>query len=866
VGLIAILLLTSRMQAPPILIEAAKPVRQKGSTGDDTKAAASSGHVLGSNWGSRPDHFAQYDFDLPKQISQARVTLRYAREFAGDTSLTFDIDGRSMPNGTAIIHPTGGWGDRSSDFRQVIVYLQGLMPGKHSLTVRPTPQPKIIPTHKLSPSPTLDLVGGRDDKNTLGHGRQVALYTGSPALFFYATQNLTDVFSAADGRTLAWYPDYSILTPGASSAGNVNLDLISIDETPVTNQQLLPDPEPRVNPVTEERQVCVTKDDVTVARYFFTNRSTKLTIFHTVNVTGDCRRSADFRGRPGGAKETKSLGNGVLMVDHHVFPEVLKQGLQIVVRGDRKPEKVDIGTPGAYRLTYVVEIPPNTTRSLTVACAIDRALPVAERNLSKALGEKDPLQENRDDWAAFYRNDVPSFTSSDRGLNEIYAFRWFLLMFSRAGGDLGYLKYPVDLEGRQAFQTYCCYSAPYMAFDLSWQTNPMAGFGQIANENFVAYDDGRYPWYATPATNRVPVDHESRTGQSAMPWAAWKFYQIHGRKDLLAKIYPGIKKNLEWWIADRDPDGNGLFTIADQMETGMDDLNHRWKNGKPKRYEAVDATSYAVLNLRAIADMARVLGHPQDAKRFGDYATKASRAMQTIMWDPQLQRFRDRNPDNGELSDYNSITTFYPMFAESMTFKNLPMIRRYLLNPKEFATPYPVPALSKADPEFDPVHRYWAGPTWPATNSHVVEGFADTAKQLDRSLLPAAAKLFKQTVALHLRPRADFYEHYNSLTGEPESGFRDYMHSWWVDTIIRHVAGMMPQDDGSLMIDPLPMGLKHFALRGAPYRGHRIDVLFNEGRKGLVVNSDRRLCLWAPSFEFGRTQVSLSAKALAGRK
>ena len=81
----------------------------------------------------------------------------------------------------------------------------------------------------------------------------------------------------------------------------------------------------------------------------------------------------------------------------------------------------------------------------------------------------------------------------------------------------------------------------------------------------VAYDDGRFPWYASPRTNHVPVDHESRTGCSLLPAAAWKFYEIHGRKDLLAQVYPGMAKNVRWWIKDRDPDEDGLFEIDHQL-------------------------------------------------------------------------------------------------------------------------------------------------------------------------------------------------------------------------------------------------------------------------------------------------------------
>ncbi len=849
---------------PTIVLEAAKPVQQQGSTGDDQKAGSSYGHVLGMNWGGHAGDYAEYVFEEPAPVAPALLTIRYARALAGDSHIQVSVDGR--PVGEVAIVSTGGWGDTAGQFTTATLVLPKLAAGQHHLRLTvPAPAAPQVPApaaaQMLAPVPVLDLVGHRSDKDTVGHGKNVALYTGSPSQFFYATQNMTDVFSAADGQTIQWFPDYVLVTPQGSAdsaAGNVDVDQLIIGAG-------MPPPSPKANTdgVFEQRQVCVTKSDVVVSRVFATN-TTSAPVVHRITVQGDCRGSADFRGGPGGKKTTERSGDTVLMTDANVFPDKLPQGLTMAIGGSLPPTNVDTTTPGAYTLNYDITVPPGQTRSAVFACAFDPVASRSSANLQAVLHQADPLTQNRRDWQNFYESQVPSFTSSDRGLDELYAFRWFLLLFSRAGGDLGYFHYPVDMEGRQAFQTYCCYSAPFMAFDLNWQDDAEAGFGQIANLPWVAYPDGRFPWYTTPETNRVPVQHASRTGQSLMPWAAWKFYQIHGRKDMIAQIYPGMRKDMDWWISDRDPDHSGLFRIDDQLETGMDDLHRRWKGPTPAAYQAIDATCYAILNLKAVADMARVLGYTQDAARYAAYAAKSTHALNTVLWDPKLGRYRDRNPNDGELTDYNSITIFYPMFADVMTKANLGEISRYLLNPHEYWTKYPVPALSQSDPEFDPVHRYWAGPTWPATNSHVLEGFAETAKRLDRADLPQVAELFHRVVALQLRPRADFYEHYNSLTGEPESEFRDYMHSWWIDTIIRQAAGLTPQDDGGLVIDPLPLGLTHFALRGAPYRGHRVDVLWNEPEagKGLTIRLDGKVLRRVPGFRPGGPPLALPVATL----
>ncbi|RYI28672.1 MAG: hypothetical protein EON48_05780, partial [Acetobacteraceae bacterium] len=666
----------------PVRIPAAIPTLQQGSVGEDRKAGSRYGKVLGKEWGGRPGHFAEYAFTTGVRIDPGRLRIRYARQMAGAAVLDVSLDGK--PAGTLRLASTGGWGDREEEFREATLALPRLAAGAHRIRLTvPVFRPP-VPLRELRGVPVLDLVGRRTDKNTVGHGRNVALYTGLPSRFYYATQDLTDVFSAADGETLDWFPDHVLVTPQGHPAANANLDEIAIEPGSAAPA------ETERSAVFEQRQVCVTKDDVTVSRIFVTNPG-RAEVVHRIEVRGDCRNSADYRGRPGGTKATRREGDTVVMTDGNVFPSVLPAGLTIAVGGNAKPVEVETGTPGAYRLVYEVAVPAGKTATLVLACAIDRDEKKARAALARTLGERDALAGNREEWRRFYARDVPSFTSSDPSLDELYAFRWFLLRFSRAGGDLGYLKYPVVLEGRQAFQTYCCYSAPFMAFDLNWAVDPAFGYGQLANSPHVAYEDGRFPWYATPQTNRVPLDHASATGQSAIPWATWRFYQVHRRKDLIAPLYAGMKANVDWWIRDRDPDGNGLFSIDHQLETGMDDLDRRWQGPKPKRYEAIDATAYVVLNLRAVANMARVLGHTDDARTYGAYADRAARATQTVLWDPALERYRDRSPDTGERTDYNSITIFYPLFAGIAERENLGLVSRYLLNPKEYGTPHPVP-------------------------------------------------------------------------------------------------------------------------------------------------------------------------------
>ncbi|MDO8630184.1 MAG: trehalase family glycosidase, partial [Phycisphaerales bacterium] len=244
-------------------------------------------------------------------------------------------------------------------------------------------------------------------------------------------------------------------------------------------------------------------------------------------------------------------------------------------------------------------------------------------------------------------------------------------------------------------------------------------------------------------------------------------------------------------------------------------------------------------NLRAVQNMARVLGKREDAAFFARHAERSATALNTQLWNPQTESWQDRHPETKKPADVLAITTFYPFYAGVGGMPHLGVFRKHLFNPDRFWLPYPVPALAADQPDFNP-NVFWQGPSWPAATAHVLEAAASTAKRLDRTLLPQVAELFRRAIRVHLQPRADFYERYNPLTGRPLSRFRDYMHSWWIDSIVQHVAGLTVQEDQSLIIDPLPMGLEHFELLGAPVRGKRVDVLWRDPTAPLPRNDPDR--------------------------
>jgi glycogen debranching enzyme len=72
-----------------------------------------------------------------------------------------------------------------------------------------------------------------------------------------------------------------------------------------------------------------------------------------------------------------------------------------------------------------------------------------------------------------------------------------------------------------------------------------------------------------------------------------------------------------------------------------------------------------------------------------------------------------------------TIQTLFPLLLSSLPTEALNEILRLLRDPNEFGTPYMIPTVSKAEPEYNPVADtllLWRGPIWGFTNWFVLQG------------------------------------------------------------------------------------------------------------------------------------------------
>jgi alpha,alpha-trehalase len=167
----------------------------------------------------------------------------------------------------------------------------------------------------------------------------------------------------------------------------------------------------------------------------------------------------------------------------------------------------------------------------------------------------------------------------------------------------------------------------------------------------------------------------------------------------------------------------GLFFWESAMQSGED--NNVALTNDPKDRNAilaVDLCTFQAREYSAMAQLARKLGHADEAAEYDGKAAKLRAAMLKHMWFSQESMFYDLRRDNGQPVRRISGSNFIPLIDDILSAADArAMIRRYLWNPEYMLAPYGIRSLSKKDRGYNNVsminpYSNWQGPVWINTN------------------------------------------------------------------------------------------------------------------------------------------------------
>ncbi|MEO6443946.1 MAG: trehalase family glycosidase [Gemmatimonadaceae bacterium] len=455
-------------------------------------------------------------------------------------------------------------------------------------------------------------------------------------------------------------------------------------------------------------------------------------------------------------------------------------------------------------------------------------------------------------WRDFFAR-VPHFTCTDPYLERYYWYRWYGLFLNSIQPGTGHYQWPTVCEGIGFFHEPITYSAQCHVRELRWLGDPAHARGVLRTIFEHQKPDGSLH-------GRVYVNHLEGTDFYHANWgdALLALDALHPDDAFVAEMLPAMARHAEWLLRTRDADGTGMIDVVDQFETGQEYMSryqavdpnadtYGWENRI--RLKGIDVTVYAYALFRALARLTLRCGRDTEATLWDVYASRTAQAVRERMWDAESQMFSDVNPASGQRTGVAAAVCFYPYFTDLATEEHLAGLERHLLDPQRFWTSFPAPSSALDDPLFSAVAEWkgkrhvcpWNGRVWPMTNSHLMEALGRWGTAERPRLRQAAGHFLQRFVRMMFHEgdvdRPNCFEHYNPLTGAASvyRGIDDYQHSWVADLILQYACGVRVLDD-AIVIDPLPMQLEAFEVRGLRVRGVDLSVRLDSGYVTVTAN------------------------------
>ncbi|MFP4077483.1 MAG: MGH1-like glycoside hydrolase domain-containing protein [Halochromatium sp.] len=221
--------------------------------------------------------------------------------------------------------------------------------------------------------------------------------------------------------------------------------------------------------------------------------------------------------------------------------------------------------------------------------------------------------------------------------------------------------------------------------------------------------------------------HQSRYTQP--PLIAWSVLGIvdalaqERGQALLEDVYEPLRRYQAWLESHRQL-ANGLYAWAHPYESGVENAP-RFSNTDESALRdtraigATDFSSYVLLQLEALAQMAQRLDQGSAAAAFAAKAATLRARIDEQLWDEAAGLYLDRD-GAGIPIRIATIASLMPLWAGVADHDRAARLVQQLTDPDRFGTPIPLPSVARNEPSFE--KDMWRGPVWINTAYAVVQG------------------------------------------------------------------------------------------------------------------------------------------------
>ena len=421
--------------------------------------------------------------------------------------------------------------------------------------------------------------------------------------------------------------------------------------------------------------------------------------------------------------------------------------------------------------------------------------------------------------SAWMARNIPLFNCPDKDFEEMFYYRWWTLRkhIKRTPVGYGMTEFLVQRSYADRYNLIAC-AIGHHVMETRWLRDTTY-LHQILNT-----------WYH--GNEGKPMQKMVKFS-SWNPAAVYEAYKVHGDKDFLLALKPSLEEEYARWQSTNRLD-NGLYWQGD-VQDGMEESI---SGGRKKKYARPTINSYMFGNAQALAAINALAGDQHKADSYSKEAQQQKSLIENKLWNSNHQFFETMRGDT--LAAVREAIGFIPWYF------NMPEAGKYdeawkqVEDEKGFSAPYGLTTAERRHPQFRSHGTgtcEWDGAIWPFASSQTLTAMINYINNYPQPVV-GKETFFKQmklyVESQHHRGRPYIGEYLDETNGAWLMGDRErsryYNHSTFNDLVITGIAGIRPQADGSVEINPLvPAGQwPYFCLDNVSYHGHTLTVIYDQ--------------------------------------
>ena len=432
----------------------------------------------------------------------------------------------------------------------------------------------------------------------------------------------------------------------------------------------------------------------------------------------------------------------------------------------------------------------------------------------------DIANEDAANWMA---ENVPLFDCPDKDFNDIYYFRWWSLRkhIKRTPVGWGMTEFLVPRSYADRYNLIAC-AIGHHVMETRW-----------LRDTTYMHQILRTWYYGNDGQAMAKMNKFS----SWNPHAIYEAFKVQGDTTFLLALRPRLEEEYARWKSTNRLE-NGLYWQGD-VQDGMEESI---SGGRKKQYARPTINSYMAANAKALGQISLLENQQQKATEYDNEYRQQLRLIEEKLWNNDQQFFETmRGDSSAQVREAIGYMPWYCNLFEGQEGKSkYDVAWKQLTDEKGFSAPYGLTTAERRHPLFRS-HGFgkceWDGAIWPFATSQTLTALANylnegtTVPGIDSSVFFKQMNLYAQSQ--HMRGKPYIGEYLDETTGYWLMGDRErsryYNHSTFADLVITGLAGLRPQADGSIVVNPLipADNWDYFCLDGILYRGQLLTIIWD---------------------------------------